>query len=308
MWQCAVFLSQTGYSHILQHWRLRISSIWVRSRVIDASFRGCNDRGKKRGRRHIALYRELVQDDETRMNKIEFALRHALANNDFTLKYQPQVYAHNGEVHGIEALLRWKHPEYGPISPVEFIPIAERTGLIHDLGLWVIEEACRQLRQWELNGLVNLRIGVNVSIDQLYDTQFIERLEHIVRSSGIVPQPLVIEVTESIAAVADTVLQRLHELKNLGVGIAIDDFGTGYSSLSYLRDFPADYLKIDRSFISRIEKHESDRKLVATVIELARHFTLATVAEGVETSRQMQILQDCGVEYLQGYLIGRPMN
>lgn len=263
---------------------------------------------KKRGRRQIAFYRELAPDDDSRALKLEFALRQALEQENLALVYQPQVDVRSGEIHGAEALLRWTDPDFGSISPAEFIPIAERTGLIHEIGMWVLEQACQQLCEWERRGHTNLRVAVNVSIDQFYDAEFLGRMEHVIRSSGIEPQALVLEVTESIAANADTVVNQLHRLKQLGVGIAIDDFGTGYSSLRYLRDFPVDHLKIDRSFIGKLEEHESDRNLVATIIELARNFGLFTIAEGVETAKQLQILKELGGGFAQGYHISRPIS
>ena len=262
---------------------------------------------KRRGRSHIAFYRELAGNEDSRLLKLEFALKHAIVNQELAVVYQPQIEAGSGEVHGVEALLRWTHPELGPISPAEFIPIAERNGFIHELGMWVVEAACAQLAQWEKSGHRDIRMAVNVSIDQFYDVEFYERLQRAIATSGIAPASLVIEVTESIAANADTVVSQLHKLKSLGIGIALDDFGTGYSSLQYLRDFPVDYLKIDRSFVNRIGEHEADRGLVATIIEIASTFGVFTVAEGVETGEQMRILRELGVRFVQGYHFSRPL-
>lgn len=262
---------------------------------------------KRQGRSHIVFYRDTSADEESRPLKLEFALRHAIDNKELSVVYQPQIELSSGAVHGVEALLRWTHPEMGVTSPAEFIPIAERNGFIHELGLWVVEAACAQLAQWDESGHGDIRMAVNVSIDQFYDADFHERLQRIITSSGIAPASLVIEVTESIAANADTVVSQLHKLKGLGIGIALDDFGTGYSSLRYLRDFPVDYLKIDRSFVNRIGEHEADRGLVATIIEIARTFGVFAVAEGVETSEQMRILRELGVRFVQGFHISHPL-
>ncbi|MFC5338054.1 putative bifunctional diguanylate cyclase/phosphodiesterase [Leucobacter denitrificans] len=263
---------------------------------------------KRPGRSHITFFRELASDEDSRLLRLEFALRHALTNEELSIVYQPQVAVNTGEVHGAEALLRWNHPELGPISPAEFIPIAERSGLIHEIGMWVIENACQQLRTWHHLGHANLRLAVNASIDQFYDAEFYERLERAIQVSGIDPESLVIEVTESIAANADTVVEQLQRLKSLGVSIALDDFGTGYSSLQYLRSFPVDYLKIDRSFTSGLGSNDTDHNLVATVIDLARSFGLYTIAEGVETGEQLRILHELGAPLAQGFHISRPIS
>lgn len=262
---------------------------------------------KQRGRSHIAFYRDTAGDDDSRLLRLEFALRHAISRRELTVVYQPQIDASSGVLHGVEALLRWTHPELGPIPPAEFIPIAERIGFIHELGMWVLEAACAQLATWERSGHADIRMAVNVSIDQFYDVEFYERLHRAIATSGISPAALVIEVTESIAANADTVVSQLHKLKGLGVGIALDDFGTGYSALRYLRDFPVDYLKIDRSFVHRVGEGGADRGLVETVIEIARTFGVFTVAEGVETAEQMRILRELGVGFVQGYHFSHPL-
>lgn len=262
---------------------------------------------KRRGRSHIAFYRELADDQDSRLLKLEFALRHAIEHEELSVVYQPQIELSTGAVHGVEALLRWTHPELGPVTPAEFIPIAERNGIIHDLGMWVLETACEQLAVWEASGYARLRMAVNVSIDQFFDAEFSDRIQRAIAASGIAPSSLVLEVTESIAASAERVIAQLHQLKSLGVSIALDDFGTGYSSLRYLRDFPVDYLKIDRSFIHGIEGHDGDRGIVATINELARNFGLFTIAEGVETVEQLRRLQALGVPFVQGYHISRPL-
>ena len=262
---------------------------------------------KRRSRSHIAIYRDAVGAEDARLLTLEFALRQAIDNQELALVYQPQIEVNGGAVHGVEALLRWTHPELGSIPPAEFIPIAERNGFIHELGMWVLEAACAQLATWQKGGDADVRMAVNVSIDQFYDPEFCGRVQRAIAASGITPASLVIEVTESIAANADIVVSQLHELKGLGVGIALDDFGTGYSSLRYLREFPVDYIKVDRSFIQRVGDHEADRGLVAAIIEIARTFGVFTVAEGVETVEQMQILRDLGVTFVQGYHFSRPL-
>jgi diguanylate cyclase (GGDEF)-like protein/PAS domain S-box-containing protein len=262
---------------------------------------------KRSGRLRVALHRELLTQEEARGQRMELALRDAIAQRELSLVFQPQVDLNTGELHGVEALLRWQHPEWGAISPVEFIPLAERTGLIHEIGMWVIEAACHHVARWRDAGLGDISMSVNTSVDQFYDADFAHHLEAALDFAGISPKSLVLEVTESIASQSGVVIDQLHRLASTGVRVAIDDFGTGYSSLRYLREFPVDYLKIDRSFVDQMEASERDHDLVATIVSLAQNFGLATIAEGVETESQATVLRSLGAEFAQGYLIGRPM-
>lgn len=262
---------------------------------------------KQVGRRRVALHHELSGQEEARGQRMELALRSAMSNRELSLAYQPQVSLVDGSLHGVEALLRWQHPEWGAVSPVEFVPLAERAGLIHEIGMWVIETACTQVARWRDAGLGDILMSVNISVDQFYDIEFAHHLEAAIELAGISPESLVLEITESIASQSEIVVDQLHRFAGIGVRIAIDDFGTGYSSLRYLKDFPVDYVKVDRSFVDQMETSKPDRDLVSTIVALAQNFGLATIAEGVETPEQATRLRELGAEYAQGFLFGRPM-
>ncbi len=263
---------------------------------------------KKSGQYHVAMHRELDPRQGTRALKMELELRHAIANRELALVYQPQVDLKTGVLHGTETLLRWQHREFGAVSPSEFIPLAERAGLIHEIGMWVLESACRQQARWRSTVVGELPVAVNISVDQFYDIEFAHHLERTIRNTGINPQSLTLEITETIASQSDIVVEQLHRFAAIGTRIAIDDFGTGYSSLRYLKDFPVDFVKIDRSFVSQIEASKSDRDLIATIVSLAHNFGLETIAEGVETIAQVDFLREQGAEFAQGYYLGRPMH
>ena len=235
-------------------------------------------------------------------------LRAALERGQLELYYQPKIHAPSGEITGAEALMRWHHPQRGMISPVVFIPIAERYGLIDALGLWVIDEACRQVRAWRDTGL-RMRVAINLSVYQLRQPDLAERIGVALRRHQINPDLITCEITES-AAMDDTevTMRVLGQLARLGVHISIDDFGTGHSSLSYLRKLPAQELKIDRSFVLDLETSEDARKVASAVINLAKALNLKVVAEGVETEGQNRILREFGCDQLQGFLFAKPMS
>ncbi|MFW7415432.1 EAL domain-containing protein [Demequina sp. SO4-18] len=262
---------------------------------------------KRSGQHHVALHRALGERESTRARRMELALRHALVNDELTLVYQPQVDLLTGEIHGAEALLRWRHPEFGDVSPDEFIPVAERAGLIHEIGVWVLENACRQQVRWRSDDVGEVPVAVNISVDQFYDVEFGHHVERVLRETGITPRSLTLEITETVASQPDVVVDQLHRFTSLGVQVAIDDFGTGYSSLRYLKDFPVDFIKIDRSFVDQVETSQRDRELIATIVSLAHNFGLATIAEGVETLAQLEFLRGLGAEFAQGFYFGRPM-
>lgn len=234
-------------------------------------------------------------------------LRGAVARGEFELFYQPKIYAPTGEITGAEALLRWRHPQRGMVSPVVFIPLAERFGLINSIGAWVIEEACRQIEVWRKEGL-RMRIAVNISVHQLRQADLPDRIAEALKRHQVTPALFTCEITESVAMDEATVTQKLFErLAAVGVHISIDDFGTGYSSLSYLRKLPAGELKIDRSFVMDLETSSDARAVVDAVIKLAQALSLKVVAEGVETAMQNQILCSLGCDELQGYYFAKPM-
>lgn len=233
-------------------------------------------------------------------------LRRALERDELRLHYQPKVCLQTGTIKGAEALVRWQHPEHGLLLPGRFITVAEESGLIGDIGAWVLDEACRQARLWREEGLEHLKIAVNVARPQFEDGQLCTRLQHLLKSTGLPPSWLMMELTESMLVQdAAKALQQMHDLRALGVGLSIDDFGTGYSSLSYLKRFPASELKIDRSFIIDLPKHDKDRAIVQTVVTLGHSLGMDVVAEGIETPEQHRILQHIGCDVFQGFLFSK---
>lgn len=239
--------------------------------------------------------------------QLEADLRRALERDEFVLHYQPQVDTRNGTVIGAEALVRWEHPERGMIPPFKFIPLAEEMGLIGELGDWVLREACRQMKEFEAQGLKLPKVAVNVSALQ-FSPAFIRRVQEVLLESELAPSKLELELTEGVVMDdGQGTLQALCELKEMGVSLSIDDFGTGYSSLSYLSRFPLDELKIDRSFVIEYDKSENDASLVVAIIAMARSMNLQLVAEGVETLEQYQFLTSNGAYVIQGYLFSKPV-
>ena len=229
------------------------------------------------------------------------------ADDQLAVHYQPVVTLPGGQVHGHEALLRWRHPTRGPIPPLQFIPIAEQTGAITALGTWVLRQATRDAVAGLGRRTGPSRVAVNVSAVQLADHEFVRTVRSALADSGLPAQLLVLEVTESVLADdLEAVCLRLQQIRDLGVKIAIDDFGTGYSSLSYLRRLPADIVKIDRSFVADLARGGAATSLVASIVELSRSLSLRVVAEGVETELQRAALAELGCTYGQGYLFGRP--
>lgn len=239
-----------------------------------------------------------------RFSELEDDPREALNNNQFELHYQPRVDLGADEVISTEALIRWRHPVHGLIPPGEFIGLAESTGLIHELGAWVLDEACTQLARWQVDGFRSIRMSINVSGRQLDHPDFPGLVERVLARTGIAAELLELEITESAimrrpAEVADT----LTRIRDLGVRIALDDFGTGQSSLAYLRRFPLDTLKIDRSFILDISAPDPNVVLLRSIIDLAHALNLRVVAEGVETTDQRETLNTQGCDEIQGFLI-----
>lgn len=232
-------------------------------------------------------------------------LRRALEKNELQLHYQPQVNGLNGIIEGMEALLRWENPEFGMISPLEFIPLAEETGLIIPIGKWVLWTACMQNKKWQEKGYPSLRVAVNISSIQFMQPDFIHIVKRILRETGLDGKYLELEITESVALNnEEDVIDRLLMLRDMGIRISIDDFGTGYSSLSYLERLPIDSLKIDRTFITNIVKNSTISKMI---IGMAQSLALSVVAEGVETKEQLDYLIKYGCIYMQGYLFSKPL-
>jgi EAL domain-containing protein (putative c-di-GMP-specific phosphodiesterase class I) len=239
---------------------------------------------------------------------MENALFHAIERNELLLHYQPFVSARTGRLAGVEALLRWQHPDYGLVSPAQFIPIAEETGLIDSIGEWVLRGACQQMHRWYLSGLPRIAISVNVSSRQFRKSSLASTIKAVLDDTRFDPKLLELELTESVL-MDDIEGSRtiLSELKALGVSIALDDFGTGYSSLSYLKGFHLDSLKIDRTFIAEITTSEATASIVRATIGLGKGLRLRTIAEGVETRGQADYLVAQGCDVLQGFLFARPM-
>jgi diguanylate cyclase (GGDEF)-like protein/PAS domain S-box-containing protein len=265
-------------------------------------------RAKKLGRNNFQFYTPSMNEEAMERVRIESALRSALVRNEFVLHYQPQVDLASGQIVGMEALIRWQHPEMGMVAPNRFIGVAEETGLIVPIGAWVIGEACRQARAWHDAGLGALRVAVNLSARQFGADHLLSDLRDVLASTGLPPACLEIELTESLfMSDVGVAVELLHQMKALGITLAIDDFGTGYSSLSYLSRFPIDVLKIDRSFVAAISRDANDAAIVASIVALAHNLKLAVIAEGVETVDQLDYLQRHGCDQMQGFYYSRPL-
>jgi predicted signal transduction protein with EAL and GGDEF domain len=262
---------------------------------------------KRAGGKTYALYEARMKQGVAEQLTLQTDLRHAVANGELSLHYQPKFDGRRAQIRGVEALMRWNHPDHGNVPPMVFIPIAERYGMIRDLGNWAIDEACRQMHAWDEEGM-RMRVAVNLSVHQLRQDDLVERVQSALDTHLIEADRLLCEITESTAMEDIEATQKAFEgLGRIGVFLSIDDFGTGYSSLSYLRTLPARQLKIDRSFISDLEISKDARAVVDAVIKLAHALELNVVAEGVETEGQRDILLELGCDELQGYLFARPM-
>jgi diguanylate cyclase (GGDEF)-like protein len=238
---------------------------------------------------------------------VENRLNRGLQGRQFTLDYQPQVDTKNWRTTGAEALLRWKHPQLGLIPPTEFIPIAEKSGLIVAIGEWVLRAACLQLKKWHATGYPNLNLAINVSARQFQDADSVDTILEILKETGIAPECLELELTESsLLTNAEQAIKSFGKLKDNGVRLAIDDFGTGFSSLAYLRRLPLDTLKIAESFVHDASNPDG-AALISSIVTLAQKLRLRVIAEGVETEEQKCFLQELGCDHMQGYLFGRPL-
>ncbi len=264
---------------------------------------------KRAGRSRYVLFDATMHERVARTLEMENDLRRALQTDEFFVVYQPIVDLASGRLRGVEALARWRHPERGLVPPLEFIPIAEETGLISALGARVLGEACEQFMRWRatLGAAAPESVAVNLSRAQLNQRDLTEMVHHELLRSGMKPQWLHLEVTESLAMQDSGALAVLHQLKGLGVSLALDDFGTGYSSLACLHEIPVDVLKIDRSFVSQLAQSNHRRVLIQATVLVARALGIRTVAEGVETQEQARLLDELGCSMAQGYLYGRPM-
>jgi predicted signal transduction protein with EAL and GGDEF domain len=261
---------------------------------------------KRRGRDQSVIFEPELNADAKRRLKMVAALNEALQLEQFFLLYQPELHMATGRVKAAEGLLRWQHPDFGLVMPLEFIPLLERSGLIIDVGHWVLKTACQQLALWEKSGLSLQTISVNISPKQLLRENFVDMVKGTLVEAGISAERLVLEVTESIFIDnAEFAIHTLNQVRELGVHVAIDDFGTGYSSLSYLRKIPLDILKIDRSFVVET-KTENGQAICDMLIELSSRLGLEVVAEGIEEQQQLSALG--GVDWIQGFLIASPLD
>ncbi|ARU24944.1 putative bifunctional diguanylate cyclase/phosphodiesterase [Ralstonia pseudosolanacearum] len=264
---------------------------------------------KQAGGNAYRFYEPRLNTTAHRVLQIQRALSHAALNGQLFLYYQPKFDAHTQSMTGAEALLRWNHPELGPVSPAEFLPLAERTGTIVELGDWVIEEVCRQIMHWDAAGMVPLKIAINLSPRQFLQPDLVQRLSQILYRYQVAPDRLMFEITET-AAMRDAgqSIAAIRQIQSLGFEVAIDDFGTGYSSLSYLQRFRAQQIKIDRAFIGALDDSPSDAyAIIRAICAMAHSLDMTVVAEGVETGTQMQALVNLRCDQVQGYLLGRPL-
>jgi diguanylate cyclase (GGDEF)-like protein len=263
---------------------------------------------KAGGKNRFTFFHPEMESDISRRIMLEFDLRSALSAEQFYLVYQPIYNLNDLTLVGVEALLRWQHPVEGLVVPDEFIPILEQTGLIHEVGAWVLNRACAQMAVWHGRG-DSLKMSVNVSGRQLDDDKIVDNVREALLVSELVASALIIEVTET-ALMRDTAsaMRRLQAVRDLGVSISVDDFGTGYSSLTYLQQFPVDCIKIDRSFVSAMGSSPEALALIRTFVQLGRDLGLNTLAEGVETTEQLDLLRADHVNEAQGYLFARPLD
>lgn len=265
-------------------------------------------RAKELGANQFMFYTdELNKRNIERLEK-EADLRHALTHNEFKLYYQPQFDLTNERLVSVEALIRWEHPTKGMILPIEFIPLAEDSGLIVPIGEWVLRNACQQIKKWQDEGLPPIRVAVNVTTKQFRLYNFVEIVENILTETALLPEYLELELTENMIINNIDIVKTITDLKKLGVQIVLDDFGTGYSSLNYLREIPVDRLKIDQSYVQNIESNRGDDVIIQAIIAMAKSLHLEVLAEGVETKSQLEFLkkQKCGE--VQGFYFSKPIS
>jgi EAL domain-containing protein (putative c-di-GMP-specific phosphodiesterase class I) len=266
-------------------------------------------KAKDAGRDSVQFYTAEMNVRVREKLALQQEMRDGLARSEFTLLFQPQVDLRTDRIFAVEALVRWRHPALGLLSPLKFIPLAEETGLIVPLGDWILHEACRRNKAWQDAGLPPLRISVNVSARQFKEKTLIDRVNNALRESGMAANHLELEITEGlIMQDVDQAIATMKELQHLGVQLAIDDFGTGYSSLNALKNFPVARLKIDKSFIKNLASDDRDKAVAAAVISLGQKLNLRVIAEGVETAEQLAILRENNCDEIQGYYFSKPVS
>jgi len=265
-------------------------------------------RAKEQGKNNAQFYAPTMNIHSVQRLTLESGLRRALERGEFLLHYQPKVDIASGRVTGMEALVRWKRPDSGMVSPADFIPLAEETGLIVAIGEWVLKEACEYNRAFHELGRPPLRVAVNLSARQFAQTSLVSDVARILDLTGLQPAALDLEITESmVMGNPEQAIQTLRQLKSMGISLSIDDFGTGYSSLGYLKRFPIDHIKIDRSFVKDIPEDNDDATITRTIIAMAHNLRLKVIAEGVETEAQLDFLREHGCDEMQGYYFSRPL-
>lgn len=266
-------------------------------------------KAKETGKNKYCFFDGKISNELIRKNEIEKYLRQAIKENELEVHYQPQIDTHKKIIVGLEALLRWNSKKIGCVSPYEFIPIAEETGLINNIGEWVIKNVCKQIKQWELNCKILMNVSINVSPVQLQDEEFAKKIKQILYENHIDPGLIELEITEtSLMNNIDMGINILNELKSNGFKIALDDFGTGYSSLKYLKTLPIDNLKIDKSFVDNITINKKDEEMAKGIIQLAHNLNLIVIVEGVETKEQYDLMENMNSDIIQGYYFSRPVS
>jgi len=266
---------------------------------------------KNKGEAYYVATNLGINDRALKRLELEGDLRRAIEREEFRVYYQPEVLLENGRIVGVEAVVRWEHPERGLLLPSEFVPAAEETGLIVSIGQWVLEAACQQVRAWQEQypSDPRLMVFVNLSAKQFQQPNLVDEVAKILQKTGLYPSSLGLEITESVVMEDESLtFITLQELAALGVQLAVDDFGTGYSSMSYLKRFPVSFLKIDRSFVDGLEEDPKGRVILSAMVALAQALDMKAIAEGVETAEQLARLREMGCEMAQGIYLSEPLS
>ncbi|EKD71995.1 MAG: hypothetical protein ACD_46C00039G0011 [uncultured bacterium] len=262
---------------------------------------------KECGANQFQFYTENMNEENIRRSELEAELRQAITNNELILLFQPQIDIKSNQLVGVEALIRWEHPKKGMMLPIDFIPIAEDTGLIISIGEWVLRSACQQNKNWQDEGLHPIRIAVNITSQQLRQLNFVNNVKNILNETNLKPKYLELELNENAIINNCNIIKIISEIKKIGVYLALDDFGTGYSSITYLRNIPLDKLKIDRSFVKNIQSNHSDETIIQAIISMAKSLNVEVFAEGVETEKQLNILKKIECSGIQGFYFSKPL-